>query len=281
MDLIWSAMTSHVPAAQTSPTVQSSLSLHEAVLLVFPQPLAESQGSSMQMFPSSQSDGTPPTHAPAEHVSAVVQASLSSHKAELFVETQPVCESQESSVHGLTSSQSSGVVPGWHAPAEQVSPVVQASPSSHGAVLLTLTQSAFGLQESSVQTFPSRHSLVGSGAFTQPLAESQESSVQTFPSSQLGGAPPTHAPAEQVSPVVQASPSSHEAVLLVNTQPVFPASSQESSVQGLASSQMVRPAGSCRSRPARYHRRRLRSHRSRDRCRCRHRHRPSRCRPSI
>ena len=148
---------------------------------------------------------------------------------------ESVASSQESTVQATPSLQSTGV-PAWqpaagshvstpsqnsplsqfgagpptHAPPAQVSDVVQASPSSQAAVLL---------------------------AFTQPLAGSQESSVQTLPSSQLGSAPPTHAPAAQVSAVVQALPSSQAAVLLAFTQPV--PVSQESSVQTLPSSQLM------------------------------------------
>ena len=77
--------------------------------------------------------------------------------------------SQESSVHTLPSSQFGGAPP-THAPPEQVSAVVHASESSHEAVLFALTQ---------------------------PEAESHESSVHTLLSSQLGGAPPTHAPPER------------------------------------------------------------------------------------
>jgi hypothetical protein len=81
----------------------------------------------------------------------------------------------------LPSSQFGGAPP-THAPLLQVSFVVHALPSSHGAVLFV---------------------------FTQPLTGSHESSVHTLPSSQFGGNPPTHAPLPQVSLVVQASPSSH------------------------------------------------------------------------
>ena len=64
-----------------------------------------------------------------------------------------------------------------------MSPVVQALPSVHAAVLL---------------------------AWAQPLAGLQESSVQTLPSSQLRGVPPTQVPAlSQVSLVVQKLPSLH------------------------------------------------------------------------
>ena len=53
---------------------------------------------------------------------------------------------------------------------------------------------------------------------------------------QLGAAPPTQDPPAQVSAVVQALPSSQDAVLLALTQPV--AGTHESSVQGLLSSQL-------------------------------------------
>jgi len=89
-----------------------------------------------------------------------------------------------------------------------VSPVVQASESSQDRVLFVLTQ---------------------------PLELSHVSVVQMLPSSQSGTAPPTQAPAAQVSTVVQASPSSQEAVLLVLAQPLTV--SQVSVVHGLLSSQ--------------------------------------------
>src|SRR3990172_1205601 len=61
-----------------------------------------------------------------------------------------------------------------------------------------------------------------------PVAVSQESVVQQLPSSQFFGVPATQTPPEHVSLTVQALPSSHAAVLLVNTQ--IPAT-QASSVQ--------------------------------------------------
>ncbi|MEE9471062.1 MAG: hypothetical protein V3W32_05030, partial [Gemmatimonadota bacterium] len=161
----------------------------------------------MQTLLSSQFGAAPPTQAPPAQVSDVVQASPSSQDAALFAFTQPLAESHESSVQTFPSSQF-GAAPPTQAPPAQVSDVVQASPSSQEAVL---------------------------SAFTHPVAELHESSVQTLPSSQFGAAPPTQAPAEQVSAVVQASPSSHEAVLLAVTQPV--AGSHESVVQTLPSSQ--------------------------------------------
>ena len=60
--------------------------------------------------------------------------------------------------------------------------------------------------------------------------------MQPLVSSQSGASPPRHAPALQLSLVVQASPSSQEAVLSALTQPE--AESQLSSVQPLVSSQL-------------------------------------------
>src|SRR4029079_11233777 len=96
----------------------------------------------------------------------------------------------------------------------QVSPEVQASPSEQGALLFT---------------------------WTHPVPGSQESSVQGLLSSQLTAPPGAQAPPAQVSPEVQASPSEQGAVLFVWTHPV--PGSQESSVQGLLSSQLTAPPG--------------------------------------
>jgi len=93
---------------------------------------------------------------------------------------------QTLSVHALPSSQSSAGPP-VQTPPEQVSVVVQPSPSSHG----------FSFQ-----------------VFVQPRFLSHESSVQTLSSSQSAAGPPSHSPPTHVSAVVQASPSSHAAVLL-------------------------------------------------------------------
>jgi hypothetical protein len=128
-----------------------------------------------------------PVHAPPLHASLTVQNRPSSHDAVLFAWTQPTAGLQESSVQMLPSLQL-GPGPPTHGPPAQVSPVVQALPSLHEAVLFVWTQPAPGLHESS---------------------------VQTLPSSQLVAEPPTHAPPAQVSPVVQALPSLHEAVLFV------------------------------------------------------------------
>src|SRR2546423_810969 len=128
--------------------------------------------------------GGPPTHVPPEHVSLVVQALPSSHGPRLGAWKQPLAGSHESAVEKVPSSPLRRRPP-LHRPPDphrQTSLVVQALPSSHGAVF---------------------------GVWTQPLAGSQESSVQGLPSSQLSSGPPAHAPAAQVSAVVQALPSWH------------------------------------------------------------------------
>src|SRR5205814_2009741 len=160
-------------------------SLQGAVLSVLTQPLAGLQESSVQTLPSLQLGGAPPTQVPPLHVSAVVQALPSLQGAVLLAFTQPLAGLQESSVQTLPSLQLGGAPP-TQVPPLPVSAGVPAVPSLQGAVLSVLTQ---------------------------PLAGLQESSVQTLPSLQLGGAPPTQLPPLHVSAVVQALPSSQEAVL--------------------------------------------------------------------
>src|SRR5438128_2193670 len=203
----------HVPPEHVSLVVQALPSSHGTVLGACTQPETGSHESVVQTFPSSQASGGPPWHAPSEHMSRVVQEFPSSHPAVLGVMTQsPVAGSQESSVQTLPSSQCRD----WpmHLPPPQTSPVVQALPSSHGAVF---------------------------GVWTQPLPESQESSVQGLPSSQSSDGPPTHAPAAQVSAVVQALPSWHGFALKPTTWHVPVPLQVPSSVQTLASLQAQPP----------------------------------------
>ncbi|PKN59548.1 MAG: hypothetical protein CVU56_00545, partial [Deltaproteobacteria bacterium HGW-Deltaproteobacteria-14] len=187
--------------------VQALPSSQGAVLAALTQPRAGSQLSSVQTLPSSQSGGAPPTQTPAAQMSSSVQGSPSSQGAVLTAVAQPLAGSQLSSVQGLPSSQCRAAPP-TQTPAEQVSLVVQAEPSSQGAVLFV---------------------------WTQPIPGSQLSSVHGLPSSQSVAAPLRQAPARQASAVVQGFPSSQLAVLSALTQPR--AGSQLSSVQTLPSSQ--------------------------------------------
>jgi hypothetical protein len=251
----FNAVLPQTPPAQVSLVVHAFPSLQVAELLAWKQPVAGAQKSSVQPLLSLQLSGEPPTQAPPEQVSFVVQAFPSSHEALLFTVWQPWIGSQVSSVQTLPSLQTGGGPP-THAPLEQVSFVVQALPSLQEETLFTFVHPVAVLHESLVQTFPS--SQLGGGpptqdpsehmspvvhafpsshglallVFVQPIAESQASIVQMLPSSQFGGAPPTHEPPEQTSSVVQAFPSLHATVLLVNTQtPPW----HESSVQTLLS----------------------------------------------
>src|SRR5207244_700655 len=142
------------PPVQLSAVVQAFPSSQGAVFGMFTQPPAGLQESSVQTFRSSQLGAGPPTHRPPAQVSAVVQAFPSSQAAVFGVWTQPVAGLQESSVHGLPSSQFAGGPP-THLPAAHVSPAVHAFPSSQGAVFGVFTQPVVGLQESFVHTFPS------------------------------------------------------------------------------------------------------------------------------
>jgi len=188
---------------QVSLIVQYNPSSHAAVLLVWPQPVAGLQESSVQASPSLQFGGGPPTHVPAWHLSPVVHALPSSHATALLVWTQPVGGVQESSVQPLPSLQL-GAGPPTHVPATHLSAVVHAFPSLHGEVLLVWPQPVAGLQESLVQGLPSLQLVVG---------------------------PSPHTPSTQSSPVVHAFSSSHGAMLFSWTQPM--AGLQESSVQTL------------------------------------------------
>jgi hypothetical protein len=199
----------HEPAEHVSPDVQAFPSSQDAELSTFRHaPVAGSQLSVVQGFPSSQFRGVP-LQLPPEQTSPVVQRSPSLQAFVLLSLTHlpPPMWTQESVVHGLASSQSSGVPA--HTPPEQTSPVVQFVPSLQVAVL---------------------------GSLTQPIVESHESLVQGLPSLQTT-AVPVHAPLEQTSPVVQALPSLQVFVLSVKVHTIEPEPAQLSVVHGLLSSQ--------------------------------------------
>lgn len=90
-----------------------------------------------------------------------------------------------------------------------------------------------------VQVLPSVHTTPVVGVNTQPEAGAQLSVVQVLPSSHVGAAPPTHVPPKQLSAVVHALPSEQFTPSLPGAcaQPL--AMSQESTVQGLPSSQLT------------------------------------------
>ena len=174
--------------------------------------------------------------------------------------THPDLGSQASAVQELPSSQFGGGPPA-HWPFRQTSPVVQALPSSQGAELSTWTHPDDGLQESSVQPFPSSQETAK--PVHRPSALQVSARVQALPSSQaVSGAgvkthwPLTHASMVQlllslqttgepmhrpsllhVSPRVQASPSSQVAPSSSSWRHCPVAESQESRVHWLPSSQ--------------------------------------------
>jgi hypothetical protein len=145
----------HTPSEHTSLDVQAFPSLHITLLLVFVQPWAGRQASVVQTLPSSQLGAGPPTQAPPEQASAVVQAFPSLHGLLLSGCRQPSETSQVSSVQPLLSSQF-GAPPPTHVPPEQASFIVQALPSLQELVLLVNTQTP-PWQESVVHPLLSLH----------------------------------------------------------------------------------------------------------------------------
>src|SRR5262245_18173978 len=94
-----------LPPAQVSFSVQLSLSLQGAELLVWVQPEAVLQPSSVHGLPSLQLGAGPPTQLPPAQASPVVHALPSLHGSLLFTCVQPVAGLQPSSVQMLLSLQ--------------------------------------------------------------------------------------------------------------------------------------------------------------------------------
>jgi hypothetical protein len=174
----------HVPPEQASFAVQALLSLQAATLFTCTQPDRGLQESSVQILPSLQLGAGPPTHAPPEQASFVVQALLSLQAATLFTCTQPDRGLQESSVQTLPSLQL-GAGPPTQLPPEQVSFVVQALLSLHEMVLFVCAQTP-DEQASVVHPLPSSHWLAW------------------VHSRQPGIGVPAHVPPAQTSPLVHA-----------------------------------------------------------------------------
>ncbi len=247
----------HAPPAHASPWVHALPSEQPLVLNAWTQPPLMLQESVVHGLPSSQPTAAPGWHAPLAQTSPLVHALLSEHVAALLLWTQPLVGSQISSVHGLLSLQLT-IVPGWHAPVAQTSPLVHALLSEQASVLLLCTQPFVALHESVVHGLLSSQPSAAPGTHappahasltvhvlpseqacvllvnTQPLAALQTSLVQGLPSLQVTVAPGTQEPPPQVSPCVQALPSLHGTVLLTCVQPFCV--SQSSEVQGLPSS---------------------------------------------
>src|SRR5436190_303605 len=88
-----------------SPVVQASPSSQEAVLFRWTHPVAGTQESVVQTFPSLQFVGPPGWQRPPQHTSQVLQDWPSSHEAVLFEWTHPVAGTQESVVQTFPSLQ--------------------------------------------------------------------------------------------------------------------------------------------------------------------------------
>ena len=145
---------------------QALPSLHGDSLFAYTQPVAGLHESSVHALRRRSSARRPPTHAPPQQVSATCTRCRR--------RTAPRCSRARSPcrVARIVGADVAVVAAGARRrprtrPPEQLSPVVHALPSSHGAALF---------------------------AFTQPVAGLHESSVHAFPSSQFGGAPPTQRP---------------------------------------------------------------------------------------
>jgi hypothetical protein len=247
-----------VALAHTSPWVHALPSLHACVLAVKTQPVTAPHASFVHGLLSLQTMAAPDTQSPPAHASPLVQALLSVQASALLLNTQPPLASHVSLVQTLPSLQTSAA-PGWHAPAPQTSPLVQALLSLHAIALALCVQPPLVPQTSVVHGLPSSqgatvppvqmppthlsfnvHELPSSHALalavkTQPVVALQASSVHGLPSAQTRLLPGLHAPPAQVSPTVQTLPSEHDAVLLLWTQPFT--GSQLSLVQPLLSSQ--------------------------------------------
>ncbi len=152
---------------------------------------------------------------------------LSSEQANvLFVLLQPPLLSHVSVVHGLPSSHRLGTAD-MHVPPLQVSPLVQASLSSQGAVLYAATHPLPGAQVSSVHGLPSSHAmdlpaqtpplhaspLVHASASSQPpvaagcwqTPPTQLSYVQSLPSLHTPGSGSSVLPSQSSSRLLQVS----------------------------------------------------------------------------
>lgn len=148
-DPVFGAPAWHVPPPQKSPVVHTLLSLHDAVLLVWKQPVE-------MLHPS------------------LVHGLLSLHVAVMSVFTHPLEGLHVSAVHTFPSSQVRGA-PARHSPSTHPSLIVQALPSSQGmSAGRPLHRPALHVS-SIVQTLPSLQAtplLLGPGWQTPPLHES-------------------------------------------------------------------------------------------------------------
>jgi hypothetical protein len=137
------------------------------------------QSSSVHSLPSSQLASSLHTHVWLEESQNGIEPE---HCTSVQHSTQsPLQHTPSPLAHGVSSETA---VP-WQLPPEQVSSVVQASPSSHESVLSVFTQPVAGSQESEVQALLSSQ-LIAS-LMHSPVPILHESSVQASLSSQSAG----------------------------------------------------------------------------------------------
>jgi hypothetical protein len=269
--------------SHASPVVQgfaSSQAIPASAGTCVHAPSVASQASTVQALPSSQATAEP-AQTPLAQASAVVQAFPSSHglASGSVSSAQPVAGSQVARWHAPAGQVTAAPEP--HVPsARHASPAVHASPSSHSvpAGSGVNRQPATGSQDTSlqqagspggthtavaaathapapsqassvVQALPSSQAVpAGFGWFTQPVEASQVGASQhwAFGGAGHSTAAPPQAPPAQTSPVVQASPSSHGAVLAacVHSPPLH-----ASSVHAFPSSQETPEHGSAVDAP--------------------------------
>ena len=208
----------HLPAAHPSPTVHKSPSLQavwSATAALTHLPVTGSHESAVHSLLSSQPDAVPGVHLPPKQLSLAVQALPSSQVAPSAGVTAHLPAVQVSFVQGLLSLQSAdepqlppqptmGLA--MHVPlVESHKSFVQGSLSSQ-TMLVEVHWPALH-RSGVVQALPSVQVAPSSLVARQPLAGSQLSLVQGFLSSQTTVAP-AQVPAVQMSPLVQAEPSS-------------------------------------------------------------------------
>ena len=208
----------HSPLWQVSLPLQMLPSLHEVPLMsgTFAQPVAGSQVSVVQGLESLQTGGAPSVHTPLWQVSLPLQRSPSGQSVPFNTGgfSQPKTGSQESLVHTLASSQSSGVpstqTAVWHSSTPlQTLPSPQAVPSGRIGFEHTPAE-----QTSTVQRLPSTQSAAtwqgrqpGMKVWLQPVTGSQVSTLQPLSSSQLIAVPAVQTPLRQLSLPLHTLPS--------------------------------------------------------------------------
>ena len=225
-------------------------------------PLALSQVSAVHGSPSSQLTGSAPMHRPPAHVSVMVQALPSVHgsAAWVAVTTQPpVVGLHSSDVHGLPSSQTTGLE--THTPVTHCSLIVHRLLSAHGPVTkvcwhFLLTQASVVQTLLSLQPPPPKPppgppppgpppqlpAQFGMLAYWQmPVDGLHASLVQSLLSLQVNSWP-MQLPLVQASVIVQLLPSVQAAPSLPGVPTHLPSvASHASVVHGLPSSQATWP----------------------------------------